>query len=594
VDIIHFLSRAGVRAVGYDILFSGRRKNAPEQDKALVETFRDTKNLYFSFNLDNNLFINRQLGKEISASLKKLLLDQALPLKNRLNPIYEQGLALDSTGFFENDAMTFNNIRGILPEFFDVRDRLGVINHGRDADGVSRGNPLFYRLVSEDASGSAALSQASRTGGTQVAVSYYPYLPFKMCLDLCPDVARAMPKGARRPWSQHPDFWIHVKSGGMLAFPGYRIPLAENGNFLVNWFPDNIHPYPEIPVWQILRTLRNEARGVQTLEDMRLKQFFAGKVVFVGASAVSTFDIKTTPVSRLMPGVMLLATIFDNLYQNKIYIHRASDFLNTLLTGLLCLLSSLMIIYNRSALAGIMGALGLLLIYLIGSVYVFKANGLWVGVALPCLSLIGMTTLTYVVKYISRDKDFEKMLKLATTDGLTGLHNHRYFQETMLSWTQRVKKSGGSFSLLLVDIDFFKKFNDTYGHQAGDAVLRQVAMRLRNGVRQNDVVCRYGGEEMALILNNTADEEALRVANTLVERIARSPFRLAEGLEVNVTISVGVATCAQHGAEPAVLIEFADQCLYRAKHAGRNQVGPREDDPAAQALETAHPAPAGH
>ena len=105
-----------------------------------------------------------------------------------------------------------------------------------------------------------------------------------------------------------------------------------------------------------------------------------------------------------------------------------------------------------------------------------------------------------MVKYISRDRAYEQTYKLATTDAMTGLKNHRFFQEHMLQSIERANRLSIPFSLLLIDIDYFKKFNDTYGHQAGDRVLIAVAKKLEENVRKVDLVARYGGEEMAIVL----------------------------------------------------------------------------------------------
>ena len=127
-------------------------------------------------------------------------------------------------------------------------------------------------------------------------------------------------------------------------------------------------------------------------------------------------------------------------------------------------------------------------------------------------------------------------------------------------------------TLILIDIDFFKKFNDTYGHQSGDCVLKQVANILKKNSRTSDIACRYGGEEMAIILTNTNKEEAVVTANKVCLAVRNNKFILADGQKVNVTISVGVATVGENGKKPQEIIEYSDKCLYIAKENGRNQV----------------------
>ena len=130
----------------------------------------------------------------------------------------------------------------------------------------------------------------------------------------------------------------------------------------------------------------------------------------------------------------------------------------------------------------------------------------------------------------------------------------------------------------MTDIDFFKKFNDQYGHQAGDAVLRQVAKTLKKNVKKIDYVCRYGGEEMSIILRGADFESAMAVAQRLCKAVAGTVCKLGDDLESNVTISLGVSTYPQHGKTPTEMIEYSDRGLYAAKEKGRNQVGIIEDN----------------
>ena len=135
------------------------------------------------------------------------------------------------------------------------------------------------------------------------------------------------------------------------------------------------------------------------------------------------------------------------------------------------------------------------------------------------------------------------------------------------------KRYNTSFSLIIIDIDFFKKFNDNFGHQSGDAVLRQVAQTLKRNVRATDIVCRYGGEEMSIILPNTGEEEAFSTAQKICDRVAQNKFKLANGKDTNVTISLGVSTFPKDGETAETMIASADKRLYDAKNNGRNQVG---------------------
>ncbi|MCD7879789.1 MAG: GGDEF domain-containing protein, partial [Candidatus Gastranaerophilales bacterium] len=198
---------------------------------------------------------------------------------------------------------------------------------------------------------------------------------------------------------------------------------------------------------------------------------------------------------------------------------------------------------------------------------------IWVWVSVPIFFTMFIFICSFIIKYFIKSRDFEYTYKLATTDGLTELYNHRFFQEQIRVKIKQSEKLKNNFSLILIDIDFFKKFNDKYGHQAGDAVLKHVAATLKKSVRAEDFVCRYGGEEMTIILNNTPKETGVSIAKKICETIASRKYPLTPDLEVNITISLGVSTYPENGKTPAELIEYADKCLYKAKENGRNQVG---------------------
>lgn len=159
----------------------------------------------------------------------------------------------------------------------------------------------------------------------------------------------------------------------------------------------------------------------------------------------------------------------------------------------------------------------------------------------------------------------------AETDGLTGLYNHRVFQERLEYALATAARYGQPLGLLLFDIDHFKKFNDTYGHQVGDLVLRELAAVIREQLRKPDIPARYGGEEFTIILPETPRQGAIELAERLRVVVAKHPFQRPGGDPLSVTVSIGVATFPEI-KEKRDLIEAADQALYRAKEAGRNRV----------------------
>lgn len=166
-----------------------------------------------------------------------------------------------------------------------------------------------------------------------------------------------------------------------------------------------------------------------------------------------------------------------------------------------------------------------------------------------------------------------RLERLAVTDGLTGLHNHRYFQEALAAEHARWGRTGHAFAVVLMDVDHFKHYNDTQGHPAGDEVLRAVATTLKDHTRDTDVVARYGGEEFVVLLPETDIEAAAAVAEKLRAAIAALPVPHAEKQPLGaLTVSAGVAACPRHAPTAEALVSAADAALYAAKHAGRNRV----------------------
>ncbi|MDA8083371.1 MAG: diguanylate cyclase [Nitrospiraceae bacterium] len=166
----------------------------------------------------------------------------------------------------------------------------------------------------------------------------------------------------------------------------------------------------------------------------------------------------------------------------------------------------------------------------------------------------------------------QEIVRYATTDGLTGLHNHRVFREKLHEEIERSRRYARDVSLLMIDIDHFKLFNDTYGHQAGDEVLRTVADLIRRNIRTTDFGARYGGEEFSVILPETSGSQALTVAERLCANIMGYDLVLASGDRPTITVSIGCATFPWNAETDELLIKKSDENLYAAKRGGRNRV----------------------
>jgi two-component system cell cycle response regulator len=179
-------------------------------------------------------------------------------------------------------------------------------------------------------------------------------------------------------------------------------------------------------------------------------------------------------------------------------------------------------------------------------------------------------------RYTERLRDNAQLtVEMAITDALTGLHNRRYMETHLATLVEQAAARGKPIAVLVVDIDYFKAVNDSHGHDAGDDVLREFALRIRKAIRNIDLACRYGGEEFVIVMPETDMAVATMVAERLRRRIASEPFAIQDGTRnLDVTISIGIAALDGPADNAAAILKRADTALYRAKRDGRNRVVP--------------------
>ncbi len=420
----------------------------------------------------------------------------------------------------------FNNCRTIISDLLNGKVNIGMINISRNEDGIIRNVAPF--AIYKD--------------------KYYPYMSFKAGADYL---------------LQEPERNFTIDKKSNLLVYGTSIPLTKDGEAILNWYgPSGTHTI--IPMYKLIKEMEN---GINTGFD------FKDKTIIIGTTATSLHDTKSVPVQEgVYPGVEVHATFFNNMLDNN-FIRKTGVIANIAILATVIALVGAIVMLSTSTVFAFLSTSLFAIAYLFISYYAMELYNLWIPVVLPVISIIIAFALSFLAKYLMKSKDFEYQYKLATIDGLTELYNHRYFQDTLRKQMDIARRYNQTFSLIIVDIDFFKKFNDTYGHQAGDAVLRQVAQTLKKNSRTTDYVCRYGGEEMSIILPNTSAEEALNNANRICKAVAEKPFHLTPVDTANVTISIGVATFPDNAQTPQDLIEWADKGLYYAKEHGRNQVG---------------------
>lgn len=184
----------------------------------------------------------------------------------------------------------------------------------------------------------------------------------------------------------------------------------------------------------------------------------------------------------------------------------------------------------------------------------------------------------FVLERLRRRQEKSRTLQvllsdLAATDALTGLPNRRLFEESLRAELARIRRYGGRCSVAMIDVDYFKNYNDRLGHLAGDVVLREIASLIRQSLRTGDGAARFGGEEFSLVMTSTGKRGGIEVVDRLRSLVASYPFEGRERQPAGcVTISAGIATCPEDGREYEDLIRRADEALYIAKSGGRNRV----------------------
>ena len=422
---------------------------------------------------------------------------------------------------------TFANCRTILPELMNGKVHIGMTNVLRSDDGIIR--KVAPLVVYKD--------------------NYYPFLAFKAGSDyITTEDIRS----------------YKIDSDNNLKINDVSIPLNKYGEAILNWYGVS-GTHTSYPMYKLLRDMKNPS-------DMN-RMNFKDKIIIVGTTAMALHDTKSVPIQdSIYPGVEVHATFFNNMLDNN-FIKQTDNLFNIILMIGLVLFVALIVMYSSSTIFAVLSTLLFALAYLFISYYVMDMFNLWIPVVLPVVVITASFAFTFIAKYLIKSRDFEHQYKLATTDGLTELYNHRYFQDMMKQQIEQCKRYNSKFSLIMIDIDYFKKFNDKFGHQAGDAVLKQVALILKKNTRISDYVCRYGGEEMAIILPNTAYEETLKNAERIRKAVEETPFKLSLTQEGQVTISLGIASYNGDDETAQDIIKRADNALYKAKENGRNQVG---------------------
>jgi len=430
-----------------------------------------------------------------------------------------------------------DNVRNIiypLREFLDVCKGSGHVNVAPDVDGVLRYTPLVIEYKDR----------------------FYSQIALKALVDYL---------GAE-------DRDIVVKPGRHLTLKNttlgdIRIPVNSDNEMLVNWagpWEGTFRHYSYIDIIVSHREMLNNEKPRIDLNELR------DKICMVGLSASGLYDIRPIPLEPSYPVVGMNANIINNVLKGD-FMRKVPKVVDIFFIYLMGILITFLISKSRFIRGAVYTAIAIFC-YIVVSFLVFVILGRWITVVYPVVamltSLIGVTLYNEVLLAL----EGKKYLDLSTKDGLTKLFNIRHFNEILArefnisSGKRRIRK----LCLVMADVDYFKEFNDRYGHQVGDLVLRRVARMFKAQMRSHDVVARYGGEEFIMMLPGTGIESARHIAERIRKRIESTPLK-RHNKTYNITVSLGVAMLEDENTKEE-LIGKADKALYLAKQSGRNRV----------------------
>lgn len=356
-------------------------------------------------------------------------------------------------------------------------------------------------------------------------------------------------------------------------FQNPPFPLDSKGNLLVNWAGRWKETFQHYSYLDLLRSFEALQAGKEPLIS---PERIRGKICLIGLTATALSDIKPIPLESAYPSVGVNANVINSLLTQR-FIKPAS-----LGTNLLCLLgigllaSSFFVLFPN--IVSLLAAIALAAVWLQTSFFIFQQKAILLSIFYPLLLIFSLFIFSAFYALIIARKEQQRFFDLATRDGLTGLYVIRYFREVMNETVKEARLRKQPLSLIILDIDHFKEINDTYGHPAGDSILKAMASLLTEHTRHLpskraiDVTARYGGEEFILLLRNCKlHQAAFGVAERLRRIVSEHPFRWGS-LTLHLTISLGVSTLHVGENVPDLMIRRADAALYRAKREGRNRV----------------------
>lgn len=444
------------------------------------------------------------------------------PSSSEDDGLFEEAIRLGKNVYlpFVLQDSTFDEKNALLPlnRFSSHIKGTGALNVYPDIDGTIRTIPLLF----PDGKG------------------LYPHAVFKIALDYA----------GLKIEDIRPEYITLSDAKGK-----FRMPLVKKNTLLINWLGKWQNTFKHYSFLEVLS-------GSVNPDD------FKDRICLVGVTAIGLYDIKPIPLQGEYPGIGVVATTIDNILDRN-FIFSPPGWVNILILFFLALIPAFLIRGEKplkeTAFVFLISA-----IYFLADFFLFK-KGIRLGFSTPLIGLFASYLSVGTYNFVRVSVERQSFFNMAVTDGLTCLFNIRYFKmlvetELMLAKSDPTKR----FVIIMTDVDHFRGFNDTYGHQVGDLVLKEVAHILRSSVRTSDVVARYGGEEMIVILRGASLDDGLKIAEKIRKGVEDHVAK-DEKNTYRVTISLGVAAFKIDDDVDSI-IKRADDGLYRAKQAGRNRI----------------------
>ena len=522
-----------------------------EEAKPFLDAVKKANNVYFpiTFNTPLSGFLkaiddNEKLKQVTDPIAKKSIINHL----KQTQVSYNSEKLRDALSIFKLDienedlfasfpyrnTLQYLTFSPIYLEILQVAKGIGAINVASDEDGTLREFIPFFSCNN----------------------NFYPSLALAVVISLLPEKQRA----------------LKFLPNGDLEIGSKILPIDNEGKIMIRWMAPT-GSYKHYSMAKVLTSYENNQEGIEPLIP---PEAFKDKIVIIGETHAGPNKL-TIPLSKAISGTEVQANIIDNLLNRNTFITRLMPLGNFIIALIMSFFVSIVVLRLKSGFSVAATYLALIIGYMVFALFIFLSFNMWIDIVYPLGFMSIVFIVTFLVKYTMLSKAYEDTYQLAIKDGLTNLYNHKYFQETLARDFSKAQRHKENLCLLMIDIDYFKKFNDSYGHRAGDAILRQVAQTLKKSVRTSDLVARYGGEEMAIVLYNANYSDGKFVAQKLVNIINDTVFLVKDNLYKNITVSIGVSNYPEHCDRAAGLIDLADKSLYVAKAGGRNRIGVVEE-----------------